>query len=153
MGCELRDQPERRGVPVKYIALFIIAQLAQLPLMLLGLLLIAVMAKLGRYKQTAPGVYHWVDGWMWVYDNEQDGIDPGEATAHWKNIFNWSALRNSVHNYALLNWVNGNNADGTSKGRPLWYHEWQSSESLHYFKAGWMTSGYMCLNGGAGRGY
>lgn len=131
----------------KYVTLFALVQLAQLPLMIIGVPLIAVMAALKRYH--IDGMEdHWDDSFMWLWDNEQDGIDD-MGPMNWATIFYWSALRNPVHNFGLVSWVNG-----AGKGRPLYYRTvLVKGKHQFYFKAGWMSNGYPCLSIGAGRGY
>lgn len=118
-------------------------QLAQAPLMLLGVPVIAVMAALKRYD----GV-HWKDKWMYVWDNDQDGIvEPGQART-WPNVFQWSAIRNSTHNFSNLAWVVREKAT-----MPLWYKTWFWFGRQFYWKAGKLASGYLCLSFGGGKGF
>ncbi len=87
-------------------------------LMLLGVPLIALAIHYQAYRDQKDDGFvrtHWVNSWMWLWDNDEDGID-GDAissTGGWKNldwikatnrwsvakrIFIWSAWRNSVGN-------------------------------------------------------
>lgn len=96
-------------------------QLIMLPLIILGFPLCAVGALWYQYQFKFTGhtratpILHW-PRWMWLWDNEEDGIDGDpwtsagdepknpewfEATAGWflwRRIFVWSAWRNSVGN-------------------------------------------------------
>lgn len=95
--------------------------LSYIPLLVAGLILIPIQTKLGRYERRKSKMYPnrtvtaWKDRWMWWWGNEEDGIDGyptdtdghllnmwwRERTAtksHFKTIFQWSALRNSVSN-------------------------------------------------------
>lgn len=94
-----------------------------LPLILLGFPLVAVGAlvmqfnfKFTRHTRPGDGRLHWPFRWMWLWGNDEDGIDGDpwttsdgepknpewfEATANWslwRRIFVWSAWRNSVGN-------------------------------------------------------
>ena len=87
-----------------------------LPFQIGGFVLVPLMAALGRMKlrpsQKIPGVLvlAFSDPWMWIYCNEQDGID-GTAQSFWPKavgwarvweIIKWSALRNSTGNARWL---------------------------------------------------
>lgn len=111
-----------------------------------------VQAALHRYRYDAtgraPGHYHWRDAWMWLWDNEIDGIDDPTNAVNptWWDVVYWSGLRNSVNNFRFV--------PGVSKvGRPLFYRTWTIRGKEFYFKAGWMSNGYPALSAGAGRGY
>jgi hypothetical protein len=117
----------------KYVALFVLIQAINVPLILLGLPVCALCCHLHTWPR-----------WAWLWGNDQDGPLAGGTTA-W-DVFQWTALRNPVHNLALVPGVFG-------KGRPLWYRTWTMFGRQFYAKAGWMSNGYIACSAGAGRGY
>jgi hypothetical protein len=108
--------------------LFALIQIVNLPLMILGIPVIAFDV---IFDEPIP--------WIW---NNQD--DPPPA-GRWQT-FVWLALRNPVANLRHLPFVSG-------EGRPLFYRTWTSFGKLFYIKIGWMSDGYPALSAGAGRGY
>lgn len=108
---------------MKYIALFILIQLVNIPLMAAG-----------WFICLSPALAKTL--WLWWNDD-----DP-PALLDWRHAYVWLAWRNPVANLRYVKGVSG-------KGRPLWY--W--SNGKHYAKAGWMSDGYPCLSAGSGRGY
>jgi len=107
----------------KDIALFTLIQLANIPLMIVGLVL-------------CVGAY---DNIPWLWQNQDD---PPQKEWSWWKTYSWLALRNPVANLRHVKGVSG-------KGRPLWY--W--SNGKYYAKLGWMSDGYPCMSAGAGKGY
>jgi hypothetical protein len=91
--------------------------------------------------------YHWQFSWMWIFDNEEDGL-----AAAWYlerhsnrplalNIFIWTALRNFANNLRYVKGV-------SEVGRPLWL--WTNGK--YYAKAGWLSDGYPAISAGSGKG-
>lgn len=103
--------------------------LVELPLMILGIPLVAIAALAKAYEEreslfyAARKVLVWKWSWMWLWGNEEDGIDGAptnedgeiEFRQHWwieraflwtpwKRILTWSALRNSVSNLRFTRW-------------------------------------------------
>lgn len=132
---------------IKYLALFTVIQTVALALAILGLPIVAVAAATGSWyyaEQPTRMVGHWRHKWMWLWDNEEDGIygdQDGYGGRMWWNIFYWSALRNSVNNFRFCKYVSG-------KGRPLWRKTWGPRPGGWYVAAGWNASGYPVLSGG-----
>ena len=141
--------------PAKYAALFASIQCAAgfaSPLWLAGLPICAFLALVGASTfDQKSGLYHW-PRWAWVWDNEQDGVDP-----HWYEIahpgwskvlreFVWTALRNSVSNFRFVRGVSG-------AGRPMWYWTGTVFGAQRYAKAGWESSTWPSLSAGSGKGY
>lgn len=114
----------------KYIALFILIQLVNIPLALAGL-----------FVCLSPALAH--DTWLWWNTDDAALID---AMPSWLDKYNYLALRNPVANLRHV-W-------GVSKiGRPLFYRTWFSFTKQFYVKAGWMSDGYPALSAGAGKGF
>jgi hypothetical protein len=138
---------------MKYVLLFILIQLVNIPLFIIGLPLCAVLAY-GNFSRidARTGNFHW-PAWAWLWDNEEDGTCP-----HWYAVtnprwsfaraeFTWTALRNSVNNLRYVS--------GVSKpGRPLWYWTGTIKGKQFYAKAGWEAkTGWPSLSAGGGKGY
>jgi hypothetical protein len=83
----------------------------QIPLMLLGVPLIAIAAACRAYGTVGayfPNYLQWRWPWMWLWGNQENGISgaygslpDGWPKTHWplwQQIFVWSAWRNSVGN-------------------------------------------------------
>lgn len=80
---------------------------AQIPLILLGLVLVAAGVYFRLYVYRGPKLA-WSPGFMWLWGNDENGIDgaygslptgwPKTMWPKWRQIFVWSALRNSVGN-------------------------------------------------------
>src|SRR5271166_4579190 len=119
-----------------WLLLFLAIQAVNLPLMLLGIPLVALCLMLN----VAPP-------WLW-----NNSVDPAKGSK-WQQ-FVWLALRNPVSNLRLLPGV-------SNSARPLWYWTWEwkvltylNPTGQWYFKAGWLPhTGYPCLSMGGGRGY
>jgi hypothetical protein len=109
---------------VNYIALFILIQAVNLPLMVMGWFICALP-------------YRFVP-WIWRNDDDSALIAGMSNIARYLYI----AWRNPVGNLRHVPGVSG-------KGRPLWY--W--SNVKFYAKAGWLSDGYPCLSFGSGKGY
>jgi hypothetical protein len=108
---------------------FALVQLANLPLMLLGLLicLSPAFAK-----------------WTWLWWNDDDGSGTG---ASWLSKYYWLALRNPVDNLKHVKGV-------ATPGGPLLYKTWFWGKKQFYYKIGYLPSnGYPALSAGTGRGY
>jgi hypothetical protein len=117
---------------MRYLPLFILIQLANIPLMLIGIPVVA-------YQVTRWP--HNFDRWAWLWWNDEDGYGP--STSYWER-FSWLALRNSVNNLRHV--------PGVSKiGRPLWIRNWTIGGKLFYAKAGWLSNGYPVMSAGAGK--
>jgi hypothetical protein len=109
---------------MKYLPLFIVIQILNIPLMVLGwfICLSPALAKAS---------------WLWW--NDEDGAGPVHT---WWREYIWLGWRNSVANYKHVPYVSG-------IGRPLWY--W--SNGKHYAKAGWFPdNGHPVLSAGSGNG-
>lgn len=123
---------------MKYIPLFLLIQLINIPLMVLGWFIVALCVTATRrgWLRDWP---HWA--WLWFNDEDGYGTIPG-----WWGAFDWLALRNPVANLRHVR--------GVSKvGRPLYYRTWLVKGRQFYVKAGWMSDGYPACSAGAGRGY
>lgn len=134
---------------LKWIALFSLIQLANIPLFLIGLPICGLLS-IG-IKPLPYGPTHWKAGkWSWLWDNDEDGVLPPWYVAIHSNwtysriAFVWSALRNPVNNLRYV--------PGVSKvGRPLWYWTYKGR---WYAKAGWEAgTGWPSLSAGAGKGF
>lgn len=94
---------------------FIFEFLVNIPLILLGWIVIPINAALGLYRKEYdpvkdlkgenPDVYHFTCPFMFLWDNWEDGI---ANDMYWKapnlflQIIYWSAIRNPVHNSAIV---------------------------------------------------
>lgn len=132
---------------IKYVALFILIQLASLVLTLVGYPLIAVLAlfklwRIYRINETVM-VTEWRGGKLtWLWSNDEDGIFGNGPITRWQ-AFYWSAIRNPANNLRYVRGVSGS-------GRPLWH--W--SNGRFYAQAGWLGSrGQPVLSAGSGIGY
>lgn len=115
---------------MKYLPLFVLIQLVNLPLMIIG---IPVAAFDLIFNEPVP----------WIWENMDD--TPPASWSKWRT-FVWLALRNPVANLRHV--------AGVSKpGRPIFYRTWTTFGKLFYVKAGWMGNGYPAFSAGAGRGY
>jgi hypothetical protein len=118
---------------MKYIPLFILIQLVNLPLTILG----AIICLWPRLAY---------ETWLWWNDD-----DP-PWNKSWVEQYYWLALRNPVANLRRIPGVSG-------AGRPLLYRWWTSTpnniESGWYVKIGWESGPpyYPVLSAGDGRGY
>lgn len=92
---------------IYFIPAWIVFTAIQFPLLLLGLILIPLIAKLKRYEVRKSKVFDkdilsWKDKWMWPWGNEEDSILNGaqyyDAGSTFKQIVYWSAVRNPVNN-------------------------------------------------------
>lgn len=109
---------------MKYVPLFVLIQLVNLLLLVLGLF-VCLLPRFAKFT------------WLWW-----NNIDPPSTNQPWWPQYYWLALRNPVSNLRLV--------PGVSKpGRPLWY--W--SNGKYYAKAGWTSNGYPVLSAGSGKGY
>jgi hypothetical protein len=114
--------------PVKYIPLFILIQLVNIPLMVLGWVLCALP------YDVVP--------WLWSNDDDHSLLS---TMTYWQRYV-YLAWRNPVANLRHV--------PGVSKvGRPLFYRTWTLRSKQWYVKAGWMSDGYPACSAGAGRGY
>jgi hypothetical protein len=126
---------------MKYVLLFVLIQLVNIPLMLAGVPICAVLAAIQPESST-----HYPK-WAWIWDNEIDGVyGPENPHTAWQ-AFYWTALRNPVNNLRFV--------PGVSKpGRPLWYRTWVWFGRQFYAKAGWANvTGWPMLSAGGGRGF
>jgi hypothetical protein len=112
----------------KYVGLFVLIQLVNIPLAILGWF-ICLSPALARAS------------WLWW--NDDDGSGPGST---WWAKYVWLAWRNPVANLRKVKGV-------SSVGRPLFYRTWGSVPRQYYFKAGWMSDGYPALSAGSGKGF
>lgn len=118
---------------MKYIALFVLIQLVNIPLMLAGWILCAF--------PEPP--------WFWQNDDDMQLIG---TMSYWRRYV-YTAWRNPVANLRHV--------PGVSKvGRPLYYRTWlvklpfgSDKGKQFYFKAGWMSDGYPALSAGSGKGF
>jgi hypothetical protein len=125
---------------MKYVPLFLLIQLINLPLLILGVPVCGLLALVGAQKLSGK-IYIWPAP-FWIWSNAIDGVyGPSNPQTRWQ-AFYWTALRNPVSNFRLVKGVSG-------AGRPLWY--W--SNGKHYAKAGWVSTGWPVLSAGAGRGF
>jgi hypothetical protein len=113
---------------MKYIVLFVLIQIVNIPLMVMGwfICLSPALAKL-----------------TWLWWNDEDAAGPGTS---WWSKYVWLAWRNSVANFKHVPGV-------SAKGRPLWYRVWIIRGKTFYGKAGWMSDGFPALSAGVGRGW
>lgn len=131
------------------IALFTGIQLVSGVLFIVGLPICAVLAMAAHYtSSTNYNKTKWISkfpSWAWLWSNDEDGVTPPGYTSRW-GTFVWTALRNPVNNLRFVSGVSG-------QGRPLYYRSWLVKGKQYYFKCGWMSNGFPCLSGGAGRGW
>ncbi len=113
---------------MKYISLFLLIQLANLPLMVLGWVL-----WLGPF--IGIGV-----PWLWRNDDDQAII---LSMTPWAR-YTYNAWRNPVANLRHVKGV-------SDVGRPLWWKTWTIRGKPYYVKAGWMSDGYPALSAGSGK--
>lgn len=129
--------------------------LVNLPLIILGWVLIAIAALCKAYTQTPDGLYHFTWKFMWLYDNTDDGIacnDYSGYTNMFMRIVSWSAIRNPVSNLShvpiimcfidpsRLRFVGslGNTGASTSAvmaydtNIPQWFFAWQGFYTCFY---------------------
>jgi hypothetical protein len=109
---------------MKYILLFSLIQLLNLPLMVLGWAICLL-----PYSMVP---------WLWSNDDDHTLL----SAMTWWQRYVYTAWRNPVANLRHVPGV-------SAKGRPLWY--W--SNGKYYAKAGWLSDGYICLSAGSGKGY
>lgn len=110
---------------MKYLPLFLLIQIINIPFMVLGWVVCLW-----------PHLAHAT--WIWWNDE-----DPPWTMSWWK-AYMWLAWRNSVANYKHV--------PGVSKvGRPLWITNFTVRGKIYYAKAGWLSNGYPCLSAGAGQ--
>lgn len=119
---------------MKYIPLFILIQLVNLPLMIVGFFIVPYDV---IFNKPVP----------YIWENMDDTPQP--AWSKGRTIV-WLAFRNPVANLRYIK--------GVSKtGRPLFYRTWfwtvGSWKKQFYIKLGWMSNGYPACSSGAGRGY
>lgn len=138
---------------MKYIALFVLIQIASLVLQIVGLPICLYLALYGAWRTKVPTMIplHFPK-FAWLWDNEEDGIMPYfymRENLPWsitRSCFTWTALRNPVANLKHVRGV-------SRVGRPLYYNTLLVKGKQLYLKAGWMSNGYPALSFGAGRGY
>ncbi len=108
-----------------YALLFILIQLVNLPLMVIGWFL-------------PPPVGEWL--YLWGNDDDAQLLD---GMSYWRQYvyLNW---RNPVANLRHVPGVSG-------VGRPIWWRTWNVRGKDYYAKAGWMSDGYPCLSAGSGK--
>jgi hypothetical protein len=143
---------------MRYVLLFILIQLLQIPLFILGIPICLVLSIASAWHpQTCDRPWSAVYGkqilvypkLFWLWSNDEDGVLPEwYCKANWHrgdqlNAFVWTALRNSVHNYCLIPGVFGT-------GRPLWIKNWTWRGQKYYAKAGWVSAGWPVLSAGKG---
>lgn len=102
------------AIPTWLVFIFVI----DIPLMLLGWILIPIAAALKRYEMRASEVNDkqilaWKDAPMWVYGNEEDGINGGAGyyapnISEWTRIVLWTANRNPTNNLRYIQGLNVN---------------------------------------------
>lgn len=130
---------------------------AGLPI-LLGVVLISIQAILGLYtvrpslKYPGRSVLAWRAPWMYLWSNEEDGID-GSANGFWpkpegrfamfKQIFAWSALRNSAGNARWLPFY-GMTVDGS--GTYVMLAGGSLKEGPYIARQGWRSEIRFCWN-------
>lgn len=133
---------------MKYALYYLYIQLRQLPLIVAGWFLVAIMALLERQTyDIVQNRVHWADKWMWLWDNAIDGIDGPDGPPTVRHIWYWSAWRNPVNNYRFVKGV-------ARPGWPLFYRTWKMFGKQFYVKYGWMPhEGYPACSCGSGRGY
>lgn len=124
---------------LKYILLFVLIQLINIPLTIIGIPLVAAILAL---EGKGLGLSVWPN-WAWLWFNDEDGFGPKKG---FLNEFVWLALRNPVANLRHVRGVSG-------VGRPLFYRTWLSFNKQFYVKAGWMSNGFPALSAGAGKGF
>jgi hypothetical protein len=117
---------------MKYIALFVLIQLINIPLTVLGWF-VGLQLVYGRYYS-----------FLWLWENDDD-VELTSAMSPWRRYV-YLSWRNPVANLRHVPGVSG-------KGRPLYYRSWLIKGKQFYVKCGWMSDGYPALSAGAGRGY
>ena len=143
---------------MKYIPLFILIQLVSAVLFLPGVVLCGTMVLLKAYALVPnptplhpwndANLYHWKARWMWIFDNEEDGLCPqwyskeNNRSLGW-NIFIWVALRNYANNLRFVRGV-------SMVGRPLWLRTFTIRGEQYHIEAGWLNDGYPSFNFGPG---
>jgi hypothetical protein len=137
---------------MKYIALFILIQLASLILTIIGLPICALCAYALPTRTTASRVTGnpivSFPKWAWLWSNDEDGVYPtwyaklNPAWSKARTIFTWSALRNPVNNLRYVPGV-------SKKGRPLWRYTAVIGGKHLYCQCGWNGAGQPVLSGGA----
>lgn len=122
---------------MKYIALFILLQLINIPLIVLGWFTVALCV-----TATRSGWLRDWPHWAWLWFNDQDGYGPSPG---WWGAYSWLAWRNPVNNFRFVPGV-------SAVGRPLWRKTWGKPNAFgkpdHYVMAGWNSSGFPVLSGG-----
>ena len=133
-------------VKLKYILLFILIQVINIPLFIIGIPVCAVLAWGGFSYFAEDNKYHW-PRWAYIWDNPEDGVDgawyqrANKHRSYAMNEFIWSALRNPVNNLRYVPGVSG-------IGRPYWRKTWGAVPGGFYAHAGWNASGFPVLSAG-----
>jgi hypothetical protein len=110
---------------VKYVPLFLLIQLVNIPLTVLGWFICLL-----PYANIPP---------LWQNRDDEALLD---RMTPWQRYV-YLAWRNPVANLRHV--------PGVSKaGRPLWIKNWTIRGKTYYAKAGWLSDGYPCLSAGAG---
>jgi len=139
---------------MKYVPLFVLIQIVNVPLFLMGLPICLVLSILHAWHdqicavKTSAVYGKTIQVWpalFWLWSNDEDGVLAGwYGDLHhewplWLRAFMWTGLRNSVNNLRFVPGV-------SAVGRPLWY--WTNGK--HYVKAGWLSDGFPVLSAGSG---
>lgn len=130
-----------------YIAVFAAVQLLSLGLALVGILPIAILATLKRWRidPTILGGSGWRTSSFFntLYGNDEDGIfgPKGEFTGSRWHAFYWSAIRNDVNNLRYVRGISG-------VGRPYSRWTWGATPGGFYIHAGWNASGFPVCSAG-----
>lgn len=75
------------------------------PLLIIGWILIPIAAAFGAYKGSPPGIYHFTWPFMYIWDNEEDGVANNSYSGYvdmFMRIVSWSCVRNPVNNLRTL---------------------------------------------------
>ena len=147
MTWQIRHDTSKKPWSGKFVALFAAIQLTSLVLTLVGIPLLAVAAWRRDYYQDIlnPGLkFHWNQKWLWIYDNEEDGIAPvwyNPSVSRYR-VWLWTAIRNSCNNLRYVRGVSDPTypifwAEGTLMQKPKrvligWNH---SGSPTIYFKS------------------
>lgn len=131
---------------IQWILWYVIVQAASFLLTILGIIPVSLAILLQRtVLEVNTGKIHFRDRFMWIWDNEEDGIE-GFLPFSKLDEFTWTEIRNPVANLRHVPGVSGMN-------RPLWWKTFTILGKQYYYKFGWMSDGLPACSFGSGRGY
>jgi len=135
MTWDIQHDGSKKPWNLKFCALFAAIQLTAFVLQVVGFALLAVAANAKFYQETDSRL-HWKSKFLWLWDNQEDGICPswyGPIT-RW-NVFKWAALRNSVNNLRYIKGV-------SDPSYPVLWAEGTINKKPMRLIVGWNHSGY-----------